>query len=197
MVVGILLAGHCPKHARLMLKSVKDVLKCEVIQMTDEDTPELPGVDRVIRRKRTPLMLFRFEHILALPDSDHTELLLLDSDVLVKRDVSDVFQRDFDVALTRRSEPELQVQPYNTGVMFSKNAQAFWRDCLLYTHTYTGEYKEWWGDQFAVRDVAQDKPHKILTLDCDEFNWTPQHPGDSSDARIWHYKGMRKHWMGG
>ena len=191
MVVAFLLAGHCPRYVRKMVDSVHEVLGCEVVQMSDAKTPAAPGVDRVQRlAHRSPLMVYRFEHILALPDADHRELLILDSDVLVKRDVRDVFEQDFEVALTARAH----ALRYNTGVMFSKGRE-FWRACLDRTYDFTPDYKEWWGDQFAVRDVAQTGLYKVRELPCSEYNWSPKHEGDTSDAYIWHYKGQRKDWM--
>jgi len=51
-----------------------------------------------------------------LEKSDETEFIFIDCDMLVIKDPSDIFQKDFDVACTRRNTHYI----YNGGVVFAK-----------------------------------------------------------------------------
>src|SRR5690348_8439919 len=128
--------------AEKMVKSAHEVMPEEpVIQLTDMDTPEVPGVDDVIRLPwdGTGLMRYRLQHLSALGDQ---KFLTCDADVIFKRPLADVWAKDFDVALTYRTRKiELKIDfrgydkgtnltetmPINTGVMFSK-CSAFWSE---------------------------------------------------------------------
>jgi hypothetical protein len=185
----------------LMLESVKRYMpEYRLVQLTDMDTECLNGVDEVIRRARpdAPIFVFRTEHFAHCP---YSEWLALDTDVIVRQAVDDVWARAFDVALTtRRAGPcwdpngldVSRFMPFNTGVIFSRQPK-FWHKCSeRMVPPYEGE---WWSDQLAVGAVAESKQFRVLVLPGDEFNWTPKTKDEQSDARIWHYKGNRKEWM--
>ena len=134
---------------------------------------------------------------------------MLDTDIIVKRNVEEVFNKEFDVALTRRSlydpagKSEIDnVQPYNTGVVFSR-CNEFWDKCLEWLAPRE-EHHKWAGEQRAINHVAarsasRKPPHNdyfnILVLKCSEYNWTPSPNLMESKAAIWHYKGNRKRWI--
>lgn len=198
---SFLLVGEAP-YAEKMVQSVKDVLGLPVVQMTDLRTKAVRGVDEVVRVPfKIPLMLYRLKH---LASYRHTEMLILDTDVIAKRPVDDVWEIDFDVAVTLRLPGELYTgdgvdrhaeMPVNTGVMFSRS-QEFWADCYSHLLGGTPEDHRWYGDQIAVSHVMRHKSYDVLCLLCSEFNWSPSHRDDVSDARFWHYKGaIRKKWI--
>lgn len=172
------------------------ILGLPIVQMSDEDTPAVEGVTEVIRlRKEIPLMPYRLLHLAQFPH----ETLVLDTDVLVKSQVDDVWARSFDIAICRRDEPHIwdkaidiaPLMPVNTGVVFSRS-QRFWQEAAVWLFNHTA-YHQWYGDQMAVAKICP-KYHTLL-LPAHEFNWTPLDPQDSSEARLWHYKGPRKEWM--
>lgn len=179
-----------------MVRSVKEVLRCPVVQMSDLKTPEVAGVDRV---QRIPfireLMPYRFEHMIALGDA---EVLFLDSDVIVRKDVSDVFANRFDVALTVRPQRQRVPlhMPYNTGVIFSR-CQAFWQAALEYTLTLDATAQRWYADQYATAKIAGTDRFDVRELPCATYNWSPESKDDvNENAKIIHYKGaLRKPWM--
>jgi len=85
--------------------------------------------------------------------------------------------------------------PYNTGVMFSRS-KSFWVDCLDWLRDKPESLQQWYGDQYAVAAIAGNGSYQVKELPCDKFNWSPNSREDTSDARIWHYKGaVRKKWM--
>lgn len=192
MIASFLLVGD-QSYVGRMVVSVQSVLGCPIVQMSDLKTPKVEGVDEVIRLPfRVPLMLYRLKHLASFP---HEEMLILDTDVIAKAPVDDVWHFDFDIALTRRPEVESFGMPFNTGVMFSRTRD-FWQDCYRWLETQKPELHAWYGDQHAVAAIAKRGEYDICSLPAEEFNWSPNSWEDSSDARFWHYKGrVRKKWL--
>ena len=199
--VSFLLVGDAP-WAKHMVESANRVLGLPIIQMSDEHTPKVEGVTHVVRiKKEIPLMPYRLMHLASF---GHEEMLILDCDCIVKKPVDDVWERKFDIALCRRNEQfcfdestgrnVASLMPVNTGVMFSRN-NAFWAEAAIWLCEQT-DYQKWWGDQMAVAEVCKREKYHVLLLPANKFNWTPLDEEDSSEARIWHYKGVkRKAWI--
>jgi hypothetical protein len=199
--VSFLLVGDQP-WAKEMVASAKDVLGLPIIQMSDDETPEVPGVTHVVRIKREiPLMPYRLMHLASF---GHDEMLILDTDIIVKKPVDDVWDRKFDVALCQRKDKfcfdtvtgknVANMMPFNTGVMFSRS-NTFWAEAAIWLCDQP-DYHDWYGDQMAVAEVCRGGKHHVLLLPGEEFNWSPLTESDTSGARIWHYKGkFRKAWM--
>lgn len=198
MNVGFLHVGPDLDLPRLMVESVKRHMPgARILQMTDRNTPAIAETQRA-RYDGKHLMTFRMDHLAALPAG---EWLILDTDAIVQRDVSGVFKRQFDVALTRRRSPILdpsgvdvtKAMPYNSGVMFCRNPE-FWARCAEVCHSLPEDQRVWWGDQLAIAAVAPE--FNTLDLPCGEFNYTPGRISeDVSNRAIVHYKGNRKAWM--
>lgn len=198
MKVAFLQVGEDLRLATLMAASARR-LGYELLQLTDQRTPSVPGVETVLRLpwNGERLMTYRLQHLAALAEP----VLIVDTDVLFERDVSHVWDRPFDVALTRRTGPApdpngidlAEVMPYNTGVMFSRS-QAFWQRCHALCREFPEEVQRWYGDQYAVRFAAPE--FAVLELPVDPYNYSPAAPEeDVSQRYIIHYKGERKGWM--
>jgi hypothetical protein len=196
--VAFLHVGEDLRLPAVMAASAKR-LGYELVQMTDERTPAVPGADAVVRLPwdGERLMTYRLQHLAALAEP----ALIVDTDVMFLRDVRDVWEREFDVALTRRTGPApdpngvdlAEVMPYNTGVMFSRS-QAFWQRCHELCLGFPPEVQRWYGDQYAVRFAAPE--FKVLELAVDPYNYSPSSPDeDVSQKYVVHYKGARKEWM--
>jgi hypothetical protein len=109
-----------------MVASVRRVVPAaRIVQLTDEHTAVIRGVDDMVRMPYTDgahLMSFRLMQFARLEPCD---AIFLDTDVIVQRDLTPLYERAFDVALTRRGnigvDPQgvdvAAVMPYNTGVM--------------------------------------------------------------------------------
>ncbi len=215
LTVAFLHAGPDLSLPTILVQSVRRAMPgARVLQLSDEETEAVPGVDQVDRRPwdRTSLMTFRMEHYAALP-ADGARHLFLDTDIVVQADVSVGFDLDgaFDVAMNRREStlvrppgfrefPELLGQnlatlmPYNTGVIFSRNP-AFWQVALEHLRSLEPRYHRWFGDQVAVRMACETGRFKVLDLHP-AFNHTPRSEDeDVSKAYVVHYKGVRKDWM--
>jgi hypothetical protein len=188
--------------AEIMVRSVKSAMpNAEIVHMADPSTPKVRGVDTVIRREiKAPwIMHYRLDHLRHFPEGD---AMFIDTDAVVQRDTSGVFDKPFDVALTRRRGPILvdgkdivPEMPFNSGVMFSRSME-FWEDVYAHCDTLSEKLKHWFGDQVALKVVAESGKYKVLDLTCDEYNYSPNRiDEDVSQKYIVHMKGKRKQWM--
>lgn len=195
MKLAFLHVGQDPELAYKMVASVRKFADCEALQLTDMETPAMDGCTPIRRDYDGENMtVFKLEHLANLDG----ELLILDTDLLVKRDITNIFQFDFDVALTWRDGPIwaedgtdiTKLMPINTGVMFSRS-QRFWQVCFEWAKEHPGG---WYSDQLAVS--AQWRRFNVLRLNCDNFNYTPNSKSEDVSSRyVVHYKGKRKAWM--
>lgn len=195
MKLAFLHVNQDPKWAELMVASVRRFIDCEALQLTDIDTPLVSGCTAVRRQfDGENLTMFKMEHLSNIDG----EILVLDTDIIVQKDISKVFAFDFDVALTWRDGPILsdsgqdlaKLMPINCGVMFSRSP-AFWAHCLEWSKEHPGG---WYADQFAV--AANWRRFNVLRLNCDNFNHTPNTKAEDVSKRyVVHYKGKRKEWM--
>lgn len=195
MKLAFLHVNQDPKWAELMVASVRRFIDCEALQLTDIDTPLVSGCTAVRRQfDGENLTMFKMEHLSNIDG----EILVLDTDIIVQKDISKVFALDFDVALTWRDGPIwsdsgqdlAKLMPINCGVMFSRSP-AFWAHCLEWSKEHPGG---WYADQFAV--AANWRRFNVLRLNCDNFNHTPNTKAEDVSKRyVVHYKGKRKEWM--
>jgi hypothetical protein len=195
VIVAFLHARQDPKYAEMMVASVRKHMACDIYQLTDIGTEQIAGCT-VVRKSwdgDNP-MIFKMLHLADL----YGDVLALDTDVIVQADLSPVFGLPFDVALTRRDGPiydpsgkdVTKAMPYNCGVMFSR-LPAFWVRCLAWCE---GKRVGWYADQLAAAEVG--KTANVLTLHCDNFNYTPGSAEEDVSSRLAvHYKGQRKAWM--
>lgn len=143
-------------------------------------------------------------------------LILLDSDMLLNRDISDILSQDFDVAVTWRKSNNM---PINGGLIILNNKRPeivrafFSRFVKIYLDRYADENAKWYGDQLALKDcIGLDHRQmakspmqtidgcKILFLPCDIFNFSPDNSENAIAVRdpriaVMHFKGERKHLM--
>lgn len=190
----------CRTLAEIMVKSVRAAMPAvEIVQMTDTKTLPIAGVDTVTRLKLPYpwLMQFRLEHF----RQQAPDVLFLDTDIIMLRDPREAFT-DCDIALTQRTGPIyldgkdiVQDMPFNTGVMYSNNV-SFWDECFKHSWELSEGLKHWFGDQMAVKAIAQSDRFNVKYLTCDEYNYSPSHVDeDLSGKYIAHMKGERKKFM--
>jgi uncharacterized small protein (DUF1192 family) len=144
-----------------------------------------------------------------------SDVVLLDSDILINENLESLFEQDFDLALTIRDEQEM---PINGGIIYisQKNPAAainfFQKLHFLYTEKYQ-EKSQWWGDQYALADAigyqasGKLKPGnievdgvRILLLPCEIYNFSPNYESnldvcELKEQKILHFKGPRKQYM--
>jgi lipopolysaccharide biosynthesis glycosyltransferase len=194
--VGFLHVGQDIRLPSIMAVSAKR-LGYSLLQMTDEETPEVPGCEVVrLPWDKTRLMTYRMRHLARIEEP----LLVVDTDIVFLDDVSAVWDEPFDAALTKRDFVEssnglnvAESMPYNTGVMFVRNP-LFWQRAHTICSGLPEKHQAWWGDQLSVVAAAQE--FDVLELPCEVFNYAPREPDDAPlHAKVIHYKGKRKPWM--
>ena len=97
MKVAFLHAGQDPTCARIMIGSVRRHMPgVEIVHMADDDCPALPEADSCVRVPWSGLKedatVWRLKHLAAMDG----EILSLDTDVVLQRDLGRVFDWDFD-----------------------------------------------------------------------------------------------------
>lgn len=189
--------------AQRLIKSVRDTMGCEIVQLTDTQTKMLDGVDVSVIKDLSGKhwMEYVLEHIICLPP----ETLYIDTDCVVQEDVSCVFDSQFDVALSGKRARFAQyidldgvkhLMPLLGGVVFCRNP-GYWEEIREELRLMTDPMmKAWWGVQALMWTVYQRNKHDILLLDSQIFNYTPnKEDEDLSGKAVVHYKGNhRKHW---
>lgn len=194
-------AGRIPREvAQIMVASVKKTMpNARVVQMTDYNTKAILGVDDVVRKfwDGRQLMPYRFLHMKEFPLG---RTIFADYDTVLCRDVSHLFDEEFDVALTRRDETDrsladapdvLREMPYNTGVMLSRESgRGFWEEAHRMCLGMPDEDRGWWGDQVAIKTLADTTTLRVKELPCALYNYTPVDPGEDLRGKfVLHYKG--------
>ena len=205
ITVAFVHVGEDSLLPRGMVASARRAMSdARILHLADEHTTAVPGADEVIRLPYDGVHMptFKLQHLARLQPCDAA---FLDTDIIVQQDLSPLFDTDFDVALTRRENAGLdpsgtdiaKLMPYNGGVLFSKpSGWDFWINVWQQCETYSDELRKWWGDQYAIKAVAQIAPLKIRELACDVYNYSPSlETEDLSGRAIIHYKGERKAWM--
>ncbi len=197
MQIGFFVQGKAEHWgiARSLIASAKRVMPdVEVWQLTDGETPEVPGIDGCLRVGGVMPMAVRR---MTAHSMLHGEWLFVDTDVVIQKDVRDVFQSAFLVAVTDRVgslwEHSMKHQPYNMGVTFSRSPK-FWGEVREKLLQLDPKLQEWGGDQVVVCALAGPKYLKVLPGHI--YNFTPgTREEDRSHAAIVHYKGPRKAWI--
>lgn len=186
--------------ARHLIESVRDVMPgVEIIQLTDDKSDAAPGVDDVLRVVGDMPMGVRRVTAQSRCSGDW---LFVDSDVVIQKDVRDVFKWAFDVAVTDRKGTEMEgtpyekAMPYNNGVVFSRSP-SFWGDVRSTLLTLPERLQEWEGEQRVLCRVADSGGFNVKVLPGLAYNYPPRKPGeDVSHASILHFKGeTRKAWL--
>jgi hypothetical protein len=117
---------------------------------------------------------------------DDEPTIILDSDILVCASLANVFDKRFEVALTKRDKPK---KPYNFGVMFSRKGD-FWK-ALRDRFAAVPVERAWVEEQVALKDEALSGKWDVLDLPCEEWNASE----NFGNAKVRHYKGGRKELM--
>ena len=204
MIVCFLLVGaeQVPLAERMVASVRRTMGRVHVLQQSDDTTPRVTGVNEVSRKRYDGyLMPYRFEHLYDV----WADTLVLDTDIILQTDPREHVDLagEWDVALTYRKGPILdkngtdvaKLYPINSGVMLCRD-RSFWADCWRCLQAQQDvQLDKWYGDQFAVRAVAESGKYRVRKLPCAEWNYTPGRiDEDVTNRHVLHLKGDRK-WM--
>jgi len=197
MLIGFFAQGEGPHLAiaKHLIDSAKQVMpKVDVWHLTDGKTPAMGRCIRIV--EPMPMGIRRLEHYARLTG----DWCFVDSDVVFRKDVRDVFDKPFDVALASRegtiwADGEYaRVNPYNFGVVFSR-CPRFWQTVIKGVESLPGGMHDWGGEQFVTCELAKRRDFKVEILPS-SYNFTPAKREDSLEhVHIAHYKGPRKAWI--
>jgi hypothetical protein len=210
MTIGFFLVlrsdpDHYLHAAALVREAGRLMPACGVCQLTDRQTPAVPGRGSIVRldfADETPLLEQRLT-LYAKATKSGAPWLLLDTDVQIRNSVAGVFDDPvFDVALCDRNWPHvqqgetmLQTMPFNTGVVFTRSS-TFWADVLAVWQGFPDAQRaDWLSEQAAVYQVVRSGKYRIKILPGLFYNYPPNSADDvPAVAALVHYKGPRKVW---
>lgn len=165
--------------------------QAEIWHLTTPEGPKL-SADREFRLDVKGEFAYRQAMVSAEMTGD---TLFLDVDVIVREDVSAVFEQDFDVAVTTDMKPGAPGIKYNGGIIFSR-CPAYWR--AIAEAGKGMDFRKTPGDWNPIERmrnaVADSGKFKLLVLPGEEYNYVPSNAADIG-GKIMHYRGNRKSWM--
>ena len=193
--------------ARGLVQSVRrEMPGVSIVHLTDLTSKKVKGVDAVRRKAAEPMGLLRMRLCAGLKG----DWLILDTDVIIERDCSWVFDKwEFDIGVAKRNWDHLRPamgfserMPYNTGVLFSR-CPHFFAEAYSRLRLLDNEEQHWMGEQTVMNDILnEDRPrYAVKFLNGNLFNFPPPVKDPDAKARlreiqkrvhITHYKGERR-----
>ena len=167
-----------------------------IVHVTNESFPGGEWADEVFRFPRAGLdfVEWGFSASAALCERDEG-VFGMGTDVIVLRDVSDVFDRAFDFAACRYPARTRTDRAFCGDANFFRGPLAI-RVALAEYRALPAEQRDGWeGGQTAFMRAAPRL--RAEELDFDTYCWTPEAPEEwpPASARIAHFRGPRKAWM--
>lgn len=167
---------------------------------------ELDGFDTLfvpLGKELMPAMINGVIAYLLAKHDGHSDIVFVDADCLVARDLSDAFaEDDFDIGLTHREDP---IAPINNGAMYiHRDADLAALDFFESAQALCGIH--WGADQEAISAAAAPVPNKdcieerngvrFAFLSMRTHGVVPKVRGARhySDPYIVHFKGETKAW---
>lgn len=193
--------------------------KAEVVQVTDHDTPTVPGVTWTAPTDgdRQFLMQWRTQAFADLGLSDPA--MYLDTDMIVHKPIhpSDLLG-DAHIAVCRRSfNREAYFNPNQRGQDYSEYTGktldqvypylgcctitascAAWDEMATRYANLPDKFKVWYGDQEVLREYVDSLPsHWVEYLSESDYACLPEFAAKYPRHAITHYKGVRKKLLNG
>lgn len=189
--------------ARIMVASVRKTMPgVKVFMVTDKKTPAIDGIEpaRVDTQGFGDFIPWLC-NACSLFDG---EVLYLDSDIVVQKDLRPLFNVPGDLIVPNRG-PKIvdgRIQPFIFGCVAYRHG-AIWeevRDRVLAMPDRMD--RAWYGSQVAVYDMWMEEQSgrgkwKIVSIPRETYNYTPKEENDApAEKWVLHYKGRkRKAWM--
>lgn len=207
----------------LMTRSIRKIHSADskILLLTGFGVEIPPAVDQDCILRLTAildverLMLAELECWSAFAASDDfaQPTVFIDHDILVQRDVSEIFDQSFDVGVTWRPRGG-SPHPINAGVLFldpsrRDRVRDFFYRLLSCAQSLPTEFWRWYGDQEALEKVLgaghfrRDKPPRrikvgsttIRPFPAQQFNYSATYGSEhlhAPEPHIVHFKGKRK-----
>lgn len=157
--------------AAISIRSVRRHMPgVKIVHLTDHRTKTLDDVDEVLTIEWKKATNRADAHALV-----HGEVLYLDTDTVITKDLSSVLKENFQIAVAVRDDDT--GLRYNGGVIFCRDEHV-WRDVAARTRDL-GDAEQ------AFNEVLLSGKYKVFELP-NLYNYTPP------DVAVYHFKGPRK-----
>ncbi len=185
------------ERARYTIGSVrKNIPGAKIVQLSNDTFPGIEGVDEVLRHPyRGDFIMWGFGAMIKLCERPEN-ILQIATDVLVCKNVRDVFNDDFHVAACRYPAKDRNDNAFCGDVDFIKpgGGEIFNQALAVYQSFRVKD--GWEGGQTAFLRATIDTSLTIKELDYDTYCRTPDKQQDNLDeAALIHFRGPRKLWM--
>ena len=183
--------------AKYVVASWHKYLDGDVVQITDEATKPILGIDRVIRYPYDGhMMLFMITNFALIEDE---VFITTGDDCIINDSLDHATGGEFDVAICKRHKLRNvweRERPYTNGIVVVKHP-FFYKECLHNLLQLTEEDWDWGGDMLCIGNVLEGGKYLVKQLPQDKYCRKPRRLGDGdSSAVLWHYSGqVRKDWM--
>ena len=171
---------------------------CRAVQITDEGTAAIEGINEVIRHPyRGHMMLFMIAAFAGIKDK---EFITTGDDCIINAPLDHAIGGEFDVAICKRTKiknEHIKKLPYTNGLVVVKHP-FFYTDCL-HDLLLNGDEDlwSWFGDMECIKNVVEKGGYIVKDLPEKRYCKKPRKVGQGNDSVVlWHYAGpKRKAWM--
>jgi lipopolysaccharide biosynthesis glycosyltransferase len=159
-----------------------------------------PELKKKIRSKSFASNTLKLKLWLKVLKNTDDDVVFMDCDMIVLKDISDVFKNRFDIGYTKRTGSRI---PYNGGVMFVKNTPEaikfveLWKEIndkmyndYSFHHTWRNKYAGMNQAAFGYIMETGGYKAKLKSFSCDIWNSCVENwPKINDETRIVHIKG--------
>jgi len=183
-----------------MVASIRKFLPAgtRIIQITNMDFPMVKSVDMAFRVPSKPDFIdWAFGALIALGETFHDDILQIATDVLIQRDISEVFHWPYDIAACRYWLKERIDGAFCGDVNFIHDGGIrVFREALS-IYRKNPKYQDGCdGGQKAFLEASNRPNFVVRELNPYYHCRTPENAQeDLSEASIIHFRGPRKAWM--
>lgn len=194
-------------YVGFFIKSIKRHMPdANIIQFTDMSTPQVAGTTDIVRHeleKPYHHSIHPYIVLKSLSESPVLPMVNVDADIVFENSIEPLLDGNYDIAICDRNGQDgttrgfRNYNPYNGGFMITKNLD-FWKRCHEEMCNLDPEEVFFMAGQIVIGIVIDSGEFKVRFLDGNIYNYTPKYPGECNGrAKVWHYKGGRKIWIGG
>lgn len=193
----------CVELAQTMIRSAREHMPGVVcVQVTDMRTPQIPGVDEVIRVRGAKYVKLQCDGMAQVPEP----FIRVDTDMVFQADLRSVFDipGEWTVAGCGHGDPKMLETEFGRQYRYSGAVAAFRNGGAaeyfgrIWARHVQAERDDWMGVVLTANEIAEDMAAdgKLAILDGYTWNYSPTTREDRPvDAKVLHYKGSRKRWL--
>lgn len=207
-----------PEQARLMGLSFAQHDRLERQYLITDDIAQFSNINYILAASpesdQLTLEILRKQRDFFKYNSLRAPIIVCDTDLLFFKSVSHLFEKDFDIALTKRLGN--RKMPFNSGIFFVNNRNRdagyqFWSLQVQTIERYFMSDAGWYGDQLVLTKIIDDLATpvgddlyeidglRILVLDGKDYNFSPKREHSylflRPNVHVYHFKGRSRAYM--